>query len=408
MHVQLTAMVLFYTATTLIKPSIGCLIDSGASFRSCLRVAAICGGSGGLLYAVAGDVSGGMGVPLLLAARFVGGGGNAMSTLANVYAVKALQDPATKNEQLSLFAASTLVGVFVGPSIVPVFARINVTLGAVRLDQCTLPGWFLFVVFLLLLLLEEAVVLEPPRGPPSGAATSAVAKALKDDSAAAAAAPAALANTQTVGTACCEGWLMRLTLIFGLTFAYAVNMFSIIAVLAAFTEEVWGWGPVPNAFLFLALAAFTLVGVLVSSQLLKAAVQPLDMLTSAALLLLCHLLLVAVWHGVIDRLWSFLLWAAVCGVSYAALNACNAAAVASIAPPARVGFCLGLLGLVDSIGSALAPVYIGLFGLGSASDVPIRDGLVLSRLPMIPVTALLAFALAMVAGASRSHREQLV
>ena len=71
MHVQLVAAVMFYAATTILKPLVGSLIDCGVSFRSCLRLAAICGSSGGLLYALAGDVGGALAVPLLLSARFM-------------------------------------------------------------------------------------------------------------------------------------------------------------------------------------------------------------------------------------------------------------------------------------------------------------------------------------------------
>jgi hypothetical protein len=87
MHVQLVAVVMFYAATTSLKPLVGSLIDCGVSFRSCLRLAAICGSSGGLLYALAGDVDSALAVPLVLCARFMAGGGNTMSTIANLYTI---------------------------------------------------------------------------------------------------------------------------------------------------------------------------------------------------------------------------------------------------------------------------------------------------------------------------------
>jgi hypothetical protein len=52
-----------------------------------LRLAAICGSSGGLLYALAGDVDSALAVPLVLSARFMAGGGNTMSTIANLYTI---------------------------------------------------------------------------------------------------------------------------------------------------------------------------------------------------------------------------------------------------------------------------------------------------------------------------------
>ena len=240
-HVQLVAMVAFYTATMLVKPTVGLLIDSGVTFRTCLRVATFCGGAGGLLYALAGDVGETLGVPMLLCARFVGGGGNAMSTIANVYAVKAIRDPETKSQQLALFAAATLVGIFVGPSIVPLFARIDVSFGPVRLDECTLPGWFLFCVFGMLEALQEAHVLEPP-------ASSASASSPLDSAPSAPSSPSSPFSKAATEAADAGGtagggsryWIVALGLIFALTCVYSVGMFSIISVLAVFTEEAWG------------------------------------------------------------------------------------------------------------------------------------------------------------------------
>jgi hypothetical protein len=171
-------------------------------------------------------------------------------------------------------------------------------------------------------------------------------------------------------------WPLGLAIVFALTLEFAINMFSIISVLAVYTESTWGYGPVPNSLIFLSLAGFTLVGVLTSGQLLKAGVPPYTMLVISATMLFAHFMIIVIWNGCVDELWSFLLWTAICGVSYATLNSSNTASVAGIVPTVRVGFCIGTLGLVDSVGSALAPLYMSLFGVGDAMrNVPIREGL---------------------------------
>ena len=234
MHVQLVAVVMFYAATTSLKPLVGSLIDCGVSFRSCLRLAAICGSSGGLLYALAGDVDSALAVPLLLSARFMAGGGNTMSTIANLYTINAIKEPETRKHRLSLFAASTLVGVFVGPSVVPLFARVNVAFGPLVIDECTLPGWFLLATFALLGSLQELYVREPPLSALAPGATLA---------------GVALAGTSSEARrrGVCT-WQLTLAFIYGTAFMFSINMFSIIAVLAVFTDATWGWGPVANAY----------------------------------------------------------------------------------------------------------------------------------------------------------------
>ena len=159
-NVQILAMVLFYLGTTFSKPTLGHLVDRGLSFRAAFYTTTGCGALGGLLYALAGTVPS---VGLLLLARFIGGTGNAISTMANIYAVKALTDEREQRQALANFAAATLVGVFIGPSVVPLFASIDVRVGPLRFDDCTLPGWFLFAVFGGLALAQRAILVEPDR-----------------------------------------------------------------------------------------------------------------------------------------------------------------------------------------------------------------------------------------------------
>ena len=51
-------------------------------------------------------------------------------------------------------------------------------------------------------------------------------------------------------------------------------MFSVISILTVLTEDAFGWGPVPNAYFFLGLAGFTLLGVIVGGQVLCWASSP--------------------------------------------------------------------------------------------------------------------------------------
>lgn len=382
MQVQLIAMVGFYTATTLTKPSIGCLIDSGMAFRRGVGWITLFGGAGGLLYALAGSV-GSHGVPLLILARFVGGGGNAMSTLANLYTLRALEGPRQK-QQMSYFAAASLIGVFVGPAVVPLFATVHdVRLGPLLFDECTLPGWFLFVVFMALGAANALHVREPPARPTGSAE-------LGTNHAAVPATEAAVAVSAPTATPTARWSLLGLAIIYALTILFTLNMFSFISVLAVLTEQQWGWGPVPNAYLFLCLAGFTLTGVLISGQLLGAGVPPTTMLAVSALMLCVHLLLIGVWPACLARLDSFLVWTSLAGVSYAALNSSNNAAVAASAPPSSVGLCIGLLGFVDSGGSAVAPLYLNMFGVRGAEHAAIVDVLRASRLTMLPLAALVS------------------
>jgi hypothetical protein len=150
-----------------------------------------------------------------------------------LYTINAIKDPETRKHRLSLFAASTLVGVFVGPSVVPLFARVNVALGPLVLDECTLPGWFLLATFALLGSLQELYVREPPLAALAPGATLA---------------GVALAGTSEARRRGVCTWQLTLAFIYGTAFMFSINMFSIIAVLAVFTDATWGWGPVANAY----------------------------------------------------------------------------------------------------------------------------------------------------------------
>ena len=134
------------------KPIVGALSDK-VGFARLFAVSSFFGALGGLLYALAGQkaLTGGahVGVGALLVARMLGGFAGAMSTLGNAYIVRTTPDAAQRGQQLALIAAATLVGVFVGPAVVPLFAKVHdVKVGILTIDELNLPGFFLFTIFL--------------------------------------------------------------------------------------------------------------------------------------------------------------------------------------------------------------------------------------------------------------------
>ena len=114
-RLQLYAQAFFMGSTMVTKICVGTLADR-IPFRALIAVLTAFGGLGGLTYGIAREVGG---VHALLAARALGGAAVAMSTVANAYTVRAIRDIGSRRQQLAMNAASTLVGTFVGPAVVP-------------------------------------------------------------------------------------------------------------------------------------------------------------------------------------------------------------------------------------------------------------------------------------------------
>ena len=370
--VQLYAQVFFTIASMATKLVVGPLADR-MCFRPLFAVCTAVPSIGGLLYGVARTAGG---YRTLLAARLVMGVGGGMSTVANAFTVRAARDIGQRQQQLATNAACTLVGVLVGPGIVPIFAAVQFSIAGFKVDERNLPGFFLFLVFAGLGALQPWLLVEPP---PAAAA------------AAPAAAPDAATTAASSQPPARPRWFLAASLGIDLALAsmFGCVMFSTTPVVTIITEDRFGWGPIPNAFLFLGVALFTLCGVLATGSLLKAGTSPAPILLASASLLLVHQLIVGFAEAAVFRTpSSFILWVGSVAISYACLNGSIAGQITRTVPAGNVGFYMGITGVVDSAGQASGPLILKLFG---ADDGHLPLVISTSRLALaVPTTLLIA------------------
>lgn len=357
--IQLYSQFAFTFATMFGKLICGWLADR-LPFSWLFATVTILGACGGLTYGLSRDFGG---VPMLLAARVLGGTANAVTTLASAYVVRSTPNVQERSQKLATNAAATLIGIFVGPSIVPLFARVHARIGWLTLDENNLPGFFIFLAFSILGVLQPLLLVEPEQAIDSGAAQGAGSRA--DDS------PDYKKGGDAGGDgeACTAGAagitqslpLMRLSLVldFAMVSTFALTFFSTTPVIAIVTDVEFSWDAVPNAYLFLAIAGFTLGGVLLTGRLLKGGVAPTPIIFVSALLLLLHELVVALAEGLVFASpTQFLFWLGLAAISYASLNGSINASVTGATTTENAGLVLGLLGFADSASQALAPLML--------------------------------------------------
>jgi MFS family permease len=351
-NILIYSNMIFTLSHVIVKPVSGYLSDLNyLSFRRLYQISNFAGASGGILYCLAGPLGG---VPVLLIARSVMGIANAASTLANAYAVRMISDTSLQRQQLALVGASTLVGVFTGPLVVPIFSYVHVDLGAVALDECTLPGAFLACLFLIFSILVPSLEEPEPRGLAEAASRPSDAHEATD-----------------------RPW--SLACVYSITFLFSVGLYSVTSVLAKLTEENYSWGPVQNAYLFLFLSLFTLCGLLAARlAFAKTSVTPTQLIIAGTLLMCFNMASVAVRGSILDKAPTFLAWGATLAAGYALVNGANGAAVSQASSVHRTGYHLGLMGFYDSAGNSLGPAFLKLFGV-EEPGARTADVLVVSR-----------------------------
>lgn len=162
------------------------------------------------------------------------------------------------------------------------------------------------------------------------------------------------------------------------------------------TDQAFGWGPVPNALAFLGLGLFTLVGVLLTGAVLSAGVHTSPVLVCSAVALLLHQVAAYVAPGYVFRApLTFLGWAGVLAVSYAALNGAIGASLTRTLEraggAADVGFWMGVLGCVDALGSAVGPLLLDTAFGASDEGAAMTSVLAVSRgAAAVPTAVILA------------------
>ena len=378
--VQLYSQVAFVASATCFKLACGFLADRGPLaplFTACTMSGAL----GGLLYGLARAFGG---VRSLLIARLVMGGAGGLSTVCNTFTVRSARDMSERTSQLASNAACTLVGVLVGPGVVPIFSAVNTTWFGLKIDQANLPGLFLFAVFSILTAIRPCLIHEPPR-------TIAGAEAASSRSVPTA--TIAPAPASDVAAACPRPVSLFLDLSLCCTFAGV--MYSTTPIIAIVTEGQFGWGPVRNSYLFLGLALFTLSGVLCTGALLKARTPPWPILLASCTVLLLHELIVTAAETTVFRTpLNFTLWLGTIAISYACLNGAVAAQVTLTVPSTQTGMWIGITGVVESIGQAVGPLVLRLFGADDKS-VMLTHVLSRSRFALSYPTALILIGHAM-------------
>ena len=392
--VQLFAHVAFVVSVTCSKLICGALADRGR-LTPLFAVCTMSGALGGLLYGFARVFGhlGGSGIKALLSARLIMGGAGGLSTLVNTYTVRAEKDVNERQAKLATNAACTLVGVLIGPGVVPIFAHVRLRiLGSVLVDQCNLPGLFLFGVFSLLTVLQPCLLTEP-HGSASVAPGDAAAPAASiADSLTPHGAPAQkkslLYEAPETASSTCNPVLLSLVLDLSLSAVFACVMFSTTPVVAIVTEDEFMWGPVRNSFVFLGMALFTLTGVLGAGALLKRGTTPPPILLVSACLLLTHELIISIFEeAVLGSPLAFLLWLGTISVAYSCLNGALSAQITRTVPSAQVGLYLGATGVIESVGNACGPLVLRLFG-AEAAGARMAHVLAISRLALAVPTAL--------------------
>lgn len=401
--VQLLSQVAFIASATCFKLTCGWLADRGPLaplFTACT----VCGALGGLMYGLA-RVFGG--VKSLLVARLVMGGAGGLSTVSNTYTVRTAQDIGERTSKLASNAACTLVGVLIGPAVVPIFSLVSTTCFGLKVDQANLPGLFLFAVFSMLTAIRPCLMHEPPllSGTEAEAADGA---SLPTASTAPAPATASMRTVNAAATgatstgtsngnggssedaylAVCPQHL-SLLLDLSLSCTFACVMYSTTPIIPLITEASFGWGPVRNSYFFLGIALFTLSGVLFTGSLLKARTPPWPILLASCTVLLLHELIAAAAETLIFRTpTTFTLWLATIAISYASLNGSVAAQVTLTVPSTQTGTWIGIAGVIESIGQAVGPLVLQLFGAGE-EKVALTHVLSRSRLALGAPTALI-------------------
>ena len=374
------------------KPIVDALSDK-VGFARLFAVSSFFGALGGLLYALAGQkaLTGGahVGVGALLVARMLGGFAGAMSTLGNAYIVRTTPDAAQRGQQLALIAAATLVGVFVGPAVVPLFAKVHdVKVGILTIDELNLPGFFLFTIFSLLLVVQPFILREP--APLSAEVASPPGRPQLDNGTPASPGSAPYAEEAASSRPPGGGrpGAFTLFLSYTSTWVFACVMFSTTPVVPVLTERYFGWGPVPNSYLFLSVAMFTLVGVVTTGNLLKAGWTHVPIQLVAVMLLLYHELYVFLYaEYIFANPFKFIFWVGVAATAYAGLSGSNAAAVTAAVNSRSAGFYIGLLGFIDTFGMSMGPLYLKMFRVDRGAQA--GQAIALSRGVIAIPTALL-------------------